>query len=252
MHNKPVIIPESDLQLSGFLYQPETSDPVPGLILLHEWHPYDTNGAETVTDIATALAEAGYVTLALSMRGWPDTGGEDDCGEKQPHDVLTAITWLSKQSGVNSEQLGVIGFSRGGSIALLSAALSKQLKAVVAFYPVTDIDRWAETTEHAIIRDWYIPEICAKGAGSKAKSPIHLAHRIEAATLLIHGDQDRSVPPEQSERLAAAMRQRDQKVTLHIIKSGKHEGLSLNSWKSIEHPIKRFLDQVFETPDQQG
>ena len=168
-----VNIPSEGIQLSGVIYQLDLSKdkPSPGLIIvvLHEWHPYETRVVETLEGVSKSLTNEGYVVLgalAKILRGYFQTQVEKMIVVRSNLIKMSSntVNWLAKQTGVNSEYLGVVGFSRGGSkIALLSASLTQQLKAVVAFYPVTNVDRWAETTSHEIIRDWYIPEICARG-----------------------------------------------------------------------------------------
>jgi hypothetical protein len=39
-------------------------------------------------------ADDGYVALALALRGWPPSGGADDCALRQPDDVAAAAAWL--------------------------------------------------------------------------------------------------------------------------------------------------------------
>lgn len=75
----------------------------------------------------------------------------------------------------------------------------------MAFFPVTDLERWAQTTQTPGIKDAYIPEVCAKDLGLKDKSPIHGACAINAPTLLIHGEQDTRVPMDQSLEMAKTM-----------------------------------------------
>ena len=91
VHREPVLgegervtIPGNGIDIAGILYRPDKSTgSSPGIIVLHGWSQYDTNGAETVAIPAWLFSKEGYVALALSLRGWPDTGGKDDCGGKQ-------------------------------------------------------------------------------------------------------------------------------------------------------------------------
>ena len=218
-----VVIPGDDISMAGILYgsdDPGESDPA--IIVLHGWLEPGENGADMVSIVAWHLAREGYVALALSMRGWPDTGGRDDCGGSQPFDVVKAIQWLSRQPGVNPDRIGLLGFSQGGQVALLAAGLTPKVKAVVAFFPVTDLDRWTQTTGAPGIKDAYVPDVCAKGLGLKAKSPIYAACTINAPTLLIHGEQDTRVPMDQSLEMAKAMLDCGKKVQLQLVKGGEH------------------------------
>jgi dienelactone hydrolase len=80
--------------------------------VLHGWLAPGTNGAAAVEARALRCADEGYVALALSMRGWPLSGGADDCGLRQPDDVVAAVAWLRAQPGVAVDRIGIVGPTR--------------------------------------------------------------------------------------------------------------------------------------------
>lgn len=192
--------------IGGILFRPEAPDPRPAIVVLHGWLTAGANGAATVEARARRYADDGYVALALSMRGWPPSGGTDDCGLRQPDDVVRAVAWLRSQSGVRSDRVAIVGFSQGGQVALLSAIRDRSLSAVVAYYPVTDVAAWKGTTTNADIPN-YIAVVCEPG-GTTQRSPLALAGDLAVPVLLVHGDQDTRVPTAQSvllhQHLAAA------------------------------------------------
>jgi dipeptidyl aminopeptidase/acylaminoacyl peptidase len=254
-----VTIPGDDISMAGILYTPgDPGENDPAVVVLHGWLEPGENGADMVSIVAWHLAREGYVALALSMRGWPDTGGNDDCGGRQPFDVVQALQWLSRQPGVNPERMGLLGFSQGGQVALLTAGLTPKVKAVVAFFPVADLERWAQTTQAPGIKDAYIPAVCAKGLGLQAKSPIYAACRIDAPTLLIHGDQDTRVPMDQSLDMAKAMLDCGKKVQLQLVKGGGHtlkKGHTgwIEAWEHTKKFLAEHLKQMPpETPIKAG
>ena len=254
-----VTIPCDDISLAGILYGPvDPGESNPAVIVLHGWLEPEENGADMVSIVAWHLAREGYVALALSMRGWPDTGGADDCGGKQPFDVVKAVQWLSRQPGVNPNGIGLLGFSQGGQVALLAAGLTPKVKAIVAFFPVTDLERWAQTSQAPGIKDAYIPQVCAKDLGLKAKSPIHGACAIHAPTLLIHGDQDTRVPMDQSLNMAKAMLDCGKKVQLQLVKGGGHMlEKGHKGWIEAWEHAKKFLAEHLkkmppEKPEKPG
>jgi len=240
-----VTIPGNDIDIAGILYRPDKSTgSAPGIIVLHGWSQYDTNGAETVAIPAWLFSKEGYVALALSLRGWPDTGGKDDCGGKQPYDVVATINWLARQPGVNPRQIGLVGFSQGGQVALLAAALTDKVKAVVAYFPVTDIDRWAKTSDNSGVREGYIPDVCIRGSGSKSKSPVYVAGKIGAAVLFVHGDKDKLVPMEQSVTMAKTLLSSGKDVQLYIVRGGTHlTRAGDDGWQEAWDLTKKFLKQ---------
>ena len=200
-----VTIAGAGVTLGGILFRPEASDPRPGLVVLHGWQPAGTNGAATVEARARRYSEEGYIALALAMRGWAPSGGSDDCGLRQPDDVVSAVAWLRGLAGVQADNIGLVGFSQGAQVALLAAAKDLRLRAVAAYFPVTDVARWKTTTTNPDIPG-YITSVCEPG-GTTARSPLLRASEIAVPVLLLHGDADTRVPTEQSVLLHTALTQ---------------------------------------------
>jgi dipeptidyl aminopeptidase/acylaminoacyl peptidase len=213
-------LPGSGVTLGGILFRPAgTAKLLPAIIVLHGWARPGVSGAAGVESTARRLSEQGYVTLALSMRGWPPSSGWDDCGTRQPDDVAKAADWLAALPGVNAGSIGVLGFSLGGQVALLSGTRSDRLKAIVAYFPITDVQRWGDTTSNSGIRYFYVPLVCGTG---DQNSPVHIAEQIHAPVLLIHGDRDTEVPTEQSLGMRDALQKANRQVELLIIAGGDH------------------------------
>ena len=215
-----VSLPGSGVTLGGILFRPaSTAKLLPAIIVLHGWARPGVSGAARVESTARRLSEQGYVALALSMRGWPPSSGWDDCGTRQPDDVAKAADWLAALPGVNADSIGVLGFSLGGQVALLSGTRSDRIKAIVAYFPITDVQRWGATTSNTGIRYFYVPLVCGTGYSN---SPVHIAEQIHAPVLLIHGDRDTEVPTEQSLGMRDALQKANRQVELLIIAGGDH------------------------------
>jgi dipeptidyl aminopeptidase/acylaminoacyl peptidase len=237
-----VTLPGAGVTLGGILFRPAASEaPAPAIIVLHGWGPSGLPGAPRVEPMARRLAELGYVSLALSMRGWPPSGGFDDCGLEQPADIARTADWLASLRGVDPERIGVVGLSQGGQVALLAATRSPRIKVVVAYYAVSDTELWRDTTTFAGIRDSYIPQVCRPGA---PRSPVNFADRIGASVLLVHGDADTRVPTEQSLRMQEALRRSGRPVELRLIAGAGHGfqgNESAQAWSSTRDFLARHL-----------
>jgi uncharacterized protein len=116
----------------------------PAVLILHGSGGVDSRGTLHATD----LARAGFVTLELDL--WGPRGLTGGAGSRSAHpsenmpDVYGAFSYLAKQPEVDAKRIGIMGFSWGGVLALLTAQKSvteKFLKpgegfaAHFSFYP---------------------------------------------------------------------------------------------------------------------
>jgi dipeptidyl aminopeptidase/acylaminoacyl peptidase len=234
-----VSVPGAGIQLGGILLRPEISGGnKPGIVVLHGWQTAGTNGAATVEPRARRYVEDGYVALALSMRGWPPSGGADDCGLRQPDDIAAAVRWLADQPGVDGQRIGIVGFSQGGQVALLAGARGGMVRAIVAYFPVTDVALWKQTTTNVDIPS-YITAVCEAG-GAGPRSPRSQAATIGAPVLLVHGDADTRVPTEQSRLMRSALETAGRPVELFLVPGAEH-GFNANQEALSRPVVDRFL-----------
>jgi uncharacterized protein len=112
---KEVLIKSDELNIFGVLYDESKTEieKKPALIFLHGWAPQNVRAGERGTYTAKKFSKSGYITLAVTMRGWPDTGGYDLCGWKQPQDISTVVEWLKKQPNIDPNRIGIVGHSQG-------------------------------------------------------------------------------------------------------------------------------------------
>ncbi len=217
-----VTLPGSGTTLGGILFRPEIPSGVrPAILVLHGWTTAGTNGASLVENRARRYSEDGYIALALSMRGWPPSSGADDCGLRQPDDVVQAVSWIGTQSGVDPARVGLVGFSQGGQVSLLAGARAARVRAIVAYYPVTDVARWKTTTTNPDIPG-YVQAVCEPG-GTGPRSPLQNAASLTTpAVLLVHGDQDTRVPTEQSLLMHDALAALGRQTSLLLVPGAQH------------------------------
>lgn len=123
----------------------ETDDKIPAVIIVHGSAGVDSRGAF----YAEALNMAGIATLEIDMwaaRGWLGgiLGRPRGVPETLP-DAFGALKFLSEQPGIDADRIGIMGFSWGGVVSMLSATTPYNLlytggtlkfAAHVAHYPV--------------------------------------------------------------------------------------------------------------------
>jgi dienelactone hydrolase len=90
--------------------------------------------------VATALAEAGFVSLALAYFGV--TGLPERLAEIPVETVARGILWLRDHPSVGRLRVGLVGASKGGELALLAASLlSEHLSALAVRRQRSGADR---------------------------------------------------------------------------------------------------------------
>lgn len=219
---RTVEIEVPDITLSARYYPAAHASGAPAILLLHGWNWPDNDPSAGVVEVAREFQGAGYAVLAPTMRGWPPSGGTDDCAGRQVEDALALLVWLGQQPGIDPDQRYLVGFSQGGQVALLTASHGAPVRALAAFAPVVDPGSWGEETRVDGIRD-YVMEECAGKEGWPQRSALHRADSIRQPLLLVHGDVDQRVPTEQSLRLYHKLSEMQRPVRLQLIPDAGHD-----------------------------
>jgi carboxymethylenebutenolidase len=126
----------------GFLARPKADGTFPAVLVISG----NVISEEYVPNTCAALALAGFVGLAPNLfHPIQDSGAktEEDCEKAlKAHtkydaleDIQVGADYLKTQPFVKSGGLGIIGFCWGGRMAMLFAARSREIDAVVAFHP---------------------------------------------------------------------------------------------------------------------
>ena len=114
--------------LIGTFFMPETTEPVPAILILGG----SEGGLNPIAErTAALLASHGFAALALAYFG---IGNLPRALARIPLEYFeTAIGWLKSQPGVDPDRIGVMGSSRGGELALLLGSMFGDLKAVASY-----------------------------------------------------------------------------------------------------------------------
>jgi carboxymethylenebutenolidase len=173
------------------VYRPDGPGPHPAVVLGVE--AYGIN--EFSRSIATRLADAGYVVVVPDYyrgKALAEPDNYTDFTEVMAfiaeldfthgaHDMLTAIDHAAELDIVDPDRIAVWGYCTGATLSLLAAELSSRLAAAVLFFPSQP---WfAELTRQTPVH------------------PVDLLWALRCPTLIIYGDQDAVMPPEQLDDL---------------------------------------------------
>ena len=212
--------------------RPAGSGPFPAVLV----HPDGGSTAVQMRGVIWDLASHGYLVVAADyrrlLRGkyrrtlfpWRATA-----------EVTAALELLRSHPLADPQRLAALGFSQGGVFSLLLAARVPEIKAVVAYYPVTDFAQWfayhrpnpLQRLAFRVIRWHFRRQSEARNEAEfqamlRQASPLSQAEDIVAPVLLIHGERDGAAPVEESQRLAAYLATLGREVELLVIEGGLH------------------------------
>ena len=141
----PVMTPTQNWQVSAQLRVPRNSNAaIPAVVILHSSAGVDSTG----TFYARALNQRGIATLELDLWGARDLAGGSENRPESPQetlpDVFAALAYLAQHPNIDKDRIGVIGFSWGGILSMLTATeqymsmtgLPYRFAGHVAHYPL--------------------------------------------------------------------------------------------------------------------
>lgn len=238
--------------------QPHGRGPFPAVLV----HPDGGGTALQMRGVIWDLAQRGYVAVAADYRRLRHgTYRRTLFPWRDEAEMTRALNLLKAHPDVDTTRLAAIGFSQGGIFSLLIAARAPEIKAVVAYYPVTDFAQWFASPRpnplqrfvFAMIRRHFRRQSGARSeeefqAILRKASPLHHVEHIHAPVLLIHGDRDGAAPVAESERLATCLAALGREVELLVIENGrhvfnfKHPEQATQAWRATVQWLAHYLE----------
>ncbi len=233
----------------------------PGLIFVHGgpprqmllgWHYMDYySNAYAVNQY---LAAHGFTVLSVNYRlgiGYgrsfqhPEHSGAAGASEYQ--DVVAGALYLQEVEGVDRDRIGIYGGSYGGYLTGLALARNSDVfKAGVDFHGIAN---WVPflAKAGAFPEHWYEANEDWKRAVATAfaASPDADVAKWKSPVLLIHGDDDRNVPFDQTVDLAHRLEQQHTPMEELVIPNEIHGFLRRASWLQADEATVQFFSRQF-------
>ena len=222
------------------LYVPDTERNLPLIIWVHggAWR-----GGNKANHIPVGYLKAGYACASLNYRL-----SQHARFPAQIADVKAAVRWLRANAEtyqLDPNRFAAWGSSAGGHlVALLGTTgdikefevgehmeVSSRVQAVVDYYGPTDfLQMDTQRMPDGLVHDAPdSPESQLVGGAIQEHkdrvaqaNPITYVSEDDAPFLIVHGDQDKLVPYQQSELLADALEKADVPVTFYRVEGGGH------------------------------
>ena len=234
---------DDGLEIHGQLFVPRNrTSPGPALIFVHGGPPrqmmlgfhymqyYHNAYAEN-----QYLASLGYVVLSVNYRlgimygrAFRDPPNASWRGSSEYKDVLAGAKYLQGLSTVDPKRIGIWGGSYGGLLTALALARNSDVFAAgVDFHGVHD---WS-----VFLRSWegsaqQAPDYKEAAKLAYDSSPVASVLQWKSPVLLIHGDDDRNVPFQQTTDLVQRLNAQHVQFEEIIFPDEIHDFLLWKSW----------------------
>jgi pimeloyl-ACP methyl ester carboxylesterase len=105
----------------------------PAIVLVHDFGA----SRQQVLPLIVPLHEAGYVVLAINLRGHGPSGATGSTfGLNEASDVRAAVDLLRRRPFIDPEAVGVLGIGTGATAALLAAQQDPRLNTLILDHPL--------------------------------------------------------------------------------------------------------------------
>jgi dipeptidyl aminopeptidase/acylaminoacyl peptidase len=230
-----VLTGRSGRAVHGTLYRPglsHTQGPADAPPPLVTWcHGGPTSASQGGLDLTVQFfTTRGFAVACVDYAGSSGYGREYRCslwgqwGVADSEDCLDAALHLAARGDVDGARMVVRGSSAGGMTALNALASGEGFAAGVSWYGVTDLLALAASTHdfEAQYTDRLIGPLPDATALYEERSPTSRAGSVRGAALLMQGTEDAVVPPEQAERMRAALEAAGARCTLRFLEGEGH------------------------------
>lgn len=222
------------MPLAGILYKPldyHAGTRYPTVIIAHGGP--EAQAMLSVAPWSVFLAQQGYVVLEPNFRGSTGYGERfrnanvEDSGGGEIDDIQASVNYLVKIGLTYPKHVGISGGSHGGTVVANSVARYPDTFAVgIEKYGVVDRALFLVYTNRNSEIRWE-----TKMGGTPQQEPevyrkcdvLLEVERIKTPLLLLHGEEDPQVPPQESKEFAALLK-KDNKVFTYITYPGEGHG----------------------------
>jgi uncharacterized protein len=219
--------------VAGLVDLPDAAGPRPTIVICHGFKGFMEWGFFPVT--ATLLATRGFSVVRFNLSGTGMRPGDelvtdpaafrDNTHSRELEEVLAVLAAVGGEIAagrVDRSRLGLLGHSRGGGNAILAAAepaWRDEIRALVTWASIARVDRYSDEHKEVWRRTGELPVTNAR-TGQRLSLGLPLLADLEenasrldiraaagkgkSPWLIVHGEEDESVPVDEARQLATA------------------------------------------------
>ncbi len=238
------------LKINGFMVKPKKKGKYPCII-------YNRGGNRDFGALKIAhgaitlgqIAKEGYVLIASQYRGNVGSEGKEEFGGKDVNDVTILTKILKEIEDADTNRIGMYGWSRGGMMTYIALTKTDKIKAVVVGGAVSD--NFSSIKDRPEMETNVLSELIPnytinKNAELEKRSAIKWTDKFpkDVPILMLHGNSDWRVKPEQSLNLALEFEKNRIPYRLIIFEGGDH-GISEHK-KEVNEQVLKWFDKYLK------
>ena len=194
------------------------------------------------------LLKEGYSVLVFDFRAHGRSDGKyTTVGEKELIDVLSAVDWLKKNHPEKAGKIGLVGFSMGAVVTIMALAEDDRITCGVADSPPIYLDKTGARglKYFANLPEWlytFVKPFTKLFSGAKELNMLEYADKVRKPLLLIAGEKDPLVKPNEVREFYERNKQINPNVELWITDAPHVRTLKFRpeEWKE---KVREFLEK---------
>jgi dipeptidyl aminopeptidase/acylaminoacyl peptidase len=165
-------------------------------------------------------------------------------------DCVNCARYLIKGGEVDADRVAIRGGSAGGYTTLAALTFRSFFKAGASYYGVSDLEALEKDTHKFESRysDSLVGPYPARRDLYRERSPINFVERLSCPVIFFQGSEDRVVPPNQAEKMVAALRKKGTPVA-YLLFDGEQHGFrrAQNIERALDAELY-FYSKIFRFP----
>tara|TARA_Y100000780_G_scaffold232596_1_gene269081 strand:+ start:226291 stop:227031 length:741 start_codon:yes stop_codon:yes gene_type:complete len=206
-----------------FINKPISQKPLKTIIFVHGHQSTNPNGGYDFVKwkVLNKWRQRGFLAVAISQPGYGGSEGMPDfCGMYTQDAIIAVKKHLVQQQLADSDNITLLGISRGAMISGMVAARDRDIKNLVLIGGAYDLEALYKELPDGPLKRNIKREGGAESYQFRERSVLAHGEKIKARTLILHGKTDRRPTFKNAKELYEMLKISNVEVEFHPFESG--------------------------------